>query len=271
MSIGVVTALLLGILQGIFEWLPISSEGNLTVILSWLGSSPQAAVNLALFLHFGTAISSTLYYRQRIRALLETAVKWRPGAAFSSTHAPVTFLALATLVSGLVGIAAYALLEELISVLTGGAVIVVIGLLLILTGLFQRLSGESDFTGRRDPTVLDALLVGAAQGVAILPGISRSGSTTGVLLLRGYDEELSFEFSFLLSIPAAIGGGLLAVMDTGLGSVTPLEGIVALAAAAIVGYLSIHTLLRIVRRVSFVGVCVGLGTLAVVGGIAVAV
>jgi undecaprenyl-diphosphatase len=150
-------------------------------------------------------------------------------------------------------------------------VIVVIGILLILTGLLQRFSGGTDFGGRRDPTVLDAVLVGAAQGIAILPGISRSGSTTGVLLLRGYQEEVSFQYSFLLSIPAAIGGGLLGVSETELASVTPLEGIVALAAAAIVGYLSISTLLRFVRQISFVGVCVGLGALAIVGGIAVIV
>jgi len=261
-----VIALLVGVLQGIFEWLPISSEGNLAIILSWIGSSPEQAVGFALFLHLGTVVSATAYYRGEIRDVLVLIPDWRLGKATEGEFLEVTFLAVATLVSSIVGVAAYVALGEIVAELTGGMIVAAIGVLLVVTGLFQRLSAATTFGDRAEPTVFDAVLVGVAQGLAILPGISRSGSTTGVLLLRGHDGPASFRFSFLLSIPAALGGGLLAVFDTGLEGTTVLGALVALAAAAVVGYLTIDGLMRVVHRVSFWGVCVGLGGLAIFGG-----
>lgn len=262
-------AILVGALQGIFEWLPISSEGNLTLVLSWLGSSPDRAVAFALFLHLGTALSATVYYRGELRDIVSQATTLHPGQARHADNMLVTFLGVATLVSGVVGVGAYLVLAEVISALTGGTVIILIGGLLILTGLFQRLSGDTSETADPALTLTDAVLVGVAQGLAILPGISRSGMTTGTLLLRQYDGTAAFRLSFLLSIPAAVGGGGLAYLDTGLGSVSGVEAGLALLTAFLVGYASIDLLLRVVRRVAFWAVCLGLGVLAVVGGLLV--
>jgi undecaprenyl-diphosphatase len=268
MDQSLLVALLAGILQGIFEWLPISSEGNLTVVLSALGRSAEEAVAFSLFLHLGTAGSATVYYRDQVADLLSRLPDWRPDDAFEGEQAPVSFLAIGTLVSGVVGIAAYATLDEVVNELTGGAVVVLVGVLLVLTGLFQKLSaGRADADPDLRPT--DAVLVGVAQGLAILPGVSRSGMTTGTLLLRGYDGSSAFRYSFLLSIPAALGGALIAYLDTGLGDVTTLEAGVALFAAFLVGYATIDTLLRVVERVSFWAVCIGLGVVAMLGGLLV--
>ena len=269
MDRSLVVALVVGALQGVFEWLPISSEGNVALALSLLGRSPEDAVAFALFLHLGTALSATVYYRGELREVAGLLPAWRPGVAFEGEQASVTFLAVGTLVSGVVGIAAYATLDAVVSALTGGLFVVLVGVLLVLTGLFQRRSGSGTGGGRDEPDLLDALLVGVAQGVAILPGVSRSGTTTGALLLRGHDGPDSFRYSFLLSIPAAVGGGLLAYLDTGLGQLTPTGMVVALATAAVVGYLTIDALMRVVERVSFWAVCVGLGALAMVGGLLV--
>ncbi|MXR41836.1 UDP-diphosphatase [Halobaculum sp. WSA2] len=269
MDRSLVVALVVGVLQGVFEWLPISSEGNITIALSALGRSPDTAVAFALFLHFGTALSATVYYRGELASIAARVPRWRPDAAFEGDQAVVSFLAVGTLVSGVVGIAAYATLEEVVSALTGGAVVVGIGVLLVLTGVFQRISSGLDVDPRREPDAGDAVLVGVAQGLAILPGISRSGMTTGTLLLRGHDAPDAFRYSFVLSIPAAVGGGLLAYLDTGLGAVTPLAALVSLAAACIVGYATIDALVRVVERVSFWAVCLGLGALAVAGGVLV--
>jgi undecaprenyl-diphosphatase len=258
-------ALVVGTLQGIFEWLPISSEGNLTIVLTAIGSSPSEAVAYALFLHLGTAVSATLYYRGEIWTVLEDLPSWRPTSAFTETPR-LSFLGIATLASGLVGGLAYLLLEELVSVLTGGAVIIGIGVLLIATGILQRIADDVSLGTRATPTFVDALLVGGLQGLAILPGISRSGVTTSALLFRGYDGPNSFELSFLLSIPAAIGGGLIGYLDTGLGNVTLVSAAISLCAAAVVGYLTIDALMRLVHRVAFWTVCAGLGLLAVIGG-----
>ncbi|QLG28640.1 undecaprenyl-diphosphate phosphatase [Halorarum halophilum] len=269
MDRSLVVALVVGVLQGVFEWLPISSEGNVALALSLLGRSPADAVAFALFLHLGTALSATVYYRAELREVLALLPAWRPGSAFEGDQATVTFLAVGTLVSGVVGIAAYSTLLTVVSELAGGLFVVLVGVLLVLTGLFQRRSSAVSLGGREDPDLLDALLVGVAQGVAILPGVSRSGTTAGALLLRGHDGPDAFRFSFLLSIPAAVGGGLLAYLDAGLGDLSPTAAIVALGAAAAVGFLTIDALMRVVERVSFWAVCVGLGALAVLGGLLV--
>ncbi|MFW5903131.1 MAG: undecaprenyl-diphosphate phosphatase [Halolamina sp.] len=272
-------AFLLGVLQGVFEWLPISSEGNVAMALTALGRSPDQSVQLALFLHLGTALAATVYYRHSIFEVLETLPGWRPNTAFERGAAETSFLAIATLASGVVGAAGYALLEEAVSALSGGAFVALIGLLLIVTGVLQRTAGDGEGDGDGDavvtprrPTAFDAVLVGALQGLAVFPGVSRSGTTTSALLLRRYEGEQAFRLSFLLSIPAALGAGLLVALDAGgVPSVSPASGAIALVTAAVVGFATIDLLMRVVRRVAFWGVCVGLGALAVVGGVLVVV
>ncbi|MFB1065254.1 undecaprenyl-diphosphate phosphatase [Natrinema sp. H-ect4] len=259
-------ALIAGVFQGIFEWLPISSEGNVAVVLSVLGSSPETVVAFALFLHLGTALSATVYYRHDLWDLLTLLPVWRADTRFDGEQAVLTFLAIGTLVSGAVGITTYVLLIDLFSRLTGGVLVTLIGAFLVLTGGFQYVS-HADPGGRRTtPDGIDAVLVGVAQGSAILPGVSRSGVTTGTLLLRGHDGTQSFRLSFLLSIPASVGGGLLAYSDSGL-DISILAAAVALGAAAVVGYATIGTLLRIVDELPFWGVCIGLGMLAILSGL----
>ncbi|WP_128476581.1 undecaprenyl-diphosphate phosphatase [Halorussus pelagicus] len=272
MNRAALVAVVAGALQGVFEWLPISSEGNITVFLTALGSSPEAAVQFSLFLHVGTALSATVYYRGELTDVLSTLPRWRPGEAFDGGEtATLSFLAVATLASGVVGLAAYATLETVVSALTGGALVALIGVLLVATGVLQRVADGFEFGGRASPDLTDAVLVGALQGLAILPGVSRSGTTASALLFRGHDGPSSFRLSFLLSIPAALGAGILVLLDTGIPSVAPVEAALALGTAAVVGYLTIGALMRVVKRVPFWGVCLGLGALAILGGAALAV
>lgn len=257
-------AILVGLLQGIFEWLPISSEGNITILLTALGRSPAYAVQYSLFLHLGTAVAATAYFRSEIRELLVDIPLLTTKSYDTSDH---TFLILATLVSGITGLAAYTFLIEAVSKLEGGLLIVLIGVLLIVTGVFQRHSGSTSHRSTRNSPILDALLVGVGQGAAILPGISRSGTTVGILLLRGYDGQNSFRLSFLLSIPAAVGAGILVLATSnGFAATGMLPSVAALLASALAGYLSIGLLMRFARRVSFDVVCIVLGGLAIIGG-----
>jgi undecaprenyl-diphosphatase len=261
-------AFIAGVLQGIFEWLPISSEGNLTLFLRAMGSQPEAALRFSLFLHAGTAIAATVYYRDELRGVLGVLPKWRPNSAFRDRQAELSFLVVATLASGIVGIIAYKTLDAVVNELAGGGFVALIGVLLIGTGILLRSADRFELGNRETPTLTDAVLVGGMQGLAILPGVSRSGTTAGTLLFRGYDGSDAFRLSFLLSIPAAAGAGALVVLETGgLPAVSPTMALVALATSAIVGYLTIDALLRVVERVSFWAVCVGIGTLAVLGGI----
>ena len=286
-----VVAVALGALQGAVEWLPVSSEGFVAVAVNALGAEPSVAVRLALFLHLGTALAATAFYREDLRALATGSADGADGDA--TLAADRRFLVVATLVSGVVGIGAYLLLEAVVSALAGGAFLALVGALLVGTGLLLRATSERRLADggpaavdeapasdgseratwwlpagdRERPDLADAALVGVCQGVAVLPGVSRSGTTVGALLLRGHDGPRSLRLSFLLSIPAAVGAAGIAVVDGGLPAVAPVEATVALAVAAVVGYLTVDLLTRLVRRVAFWAVCVGLGALAVLSGL----
>jgi undecaprenyl-diphosphatase len=276
-------ALVVGVLQGVFEWLPVSSEGNIALYLTVIGGmDPAAATGFSLFLHAGTAVAATAYYREDVLGLarqLPAALRQLPASVrhLSPGHsdrtdavADVLFLGVATLASGVVGIAAYLTLMAAVSAIAGGVFVALVGVLLVATGAIQRLAATR-LGDREAPTLLDAVLVGVLQGLAILPGVSRSGTTVSALLLRGYDAAVSFRLSFLLSIPASLGAGLLIVLDDGLPDLPLAAALAALAVAAVVGYLTIDALLRVVERVAFWAVCVGLGALAILGGALAAV
>jgi undecaprenyl-diphosphatase len=261
-----VVAAVLGVIQGILEWLPVSSEGTIALVLAALDAAPDSEAQFALFLHAGTGLAATVYYRDELSGILRDAPSWRPGTAFDGETAALSFFAIATAVSVVVGLASYLVLEKLASAVAGGAFVAVIGALLVGTGILMRTAESRGHTHRETPGPVDAVLVGALQGVAVLPGVSRSGTTVSALLLRGHDGADSLRLSFVLSVPAAFGAGLLVVLDDGLPTIDPGAATLALALAAVVGYLTVDALVRVVERVSFWKVCVGFGALAMAGG-----
>ncbi|SDD49195.1 undecaprenyl-diphosphate phosphatase [Natrinema hispanicum] len=265
--IDLVVAILAGIVQGVVEWLPVSSQGNLALFLTVAGTDPEVAVQLALFLQVGTTLSAAVYYRDDIATAIRAVPGWRLDSAYAGENAIASYVVVATLMTGIVGIPLYVYAVDLAGQLTGGVFIAAIGFLLVLTGILQ-LASESVSMGIRDaPTLLDSILVGAVQGIAILPGISRSGITTSALLFRSYDPPAAFRLSFLLSIPASLGAAALTITGAGgLPGIEPLPALAALGVSSFVGYLTIDALMRIVDRIPFWVVCFGLGGLAIVGG-----
>ncbi|MEF8852886.1 MAG: undecaprenyl-diphosphate phosphatase [Haloarculaceae archaeon] len=262
-----VLAVLLGVVQGVLEWLPVSSEGGVALALSLVtGESGGVSTRFALVLHAGTAVAAFAYYREELFDVARDVPDWRPRTAFDATTADLTFFAVATLTSGLVGIGVYVLLREVVSELAGGGFVAAVGGLLVVTGVVQRVAETYGLGEREWPDGLDAVLVGAMQGLALLPGVSRSGTTVSVLLLRGHEGEAALRLSFLLSIPASLGAGLLVVLTDGVPAVSPTAAALALVASGVVGYLTVGALVALVRRVAFWGVCVGFGALALVSG-----
>ena len=266
----ILVAVLLGLLQGVLEWIPVSSEGGVALASTALsGLEPADATRLALFLHAGTAVAAVAYYRREAVEILGSlrALSRRP---FAAETADLSFLVVATAATGLTGLPAYLALDAAVSELEGGFFLAFVGGLLVVTGLVQRFAAAFSLGERTRPDWLDAAFVGALQGLAILPGVSRSGTTVSALLLRGHEGESSLRLSFLLSIPAALGANALVLLDTGLPEITPLEAVVALAVSAAVGYLTVDALVRVVRQVPFWAVCTVFGGLGVAGGLLVA-
>ena len=266
----IVVAVLLGILQGILEWIPVSSEGGVALASTVIaGVAPADATRLALFLHAGTAVAAVAYYREDVGAMVGT-VRELSRRPFADETADLSFLLVATAATGVTGLPAYLVLDAAVADLEGGLFLALIGGLLVLTGLLQRFAVALSLGERSRPDWVDAVLVGALQGLAILPGVSRSGTTVSGLLLRGHDGESSLRLSFLLSIPAAFGANALVLVDDGIPAIEPVGAVVALAVSAVVGYLTVDALVRLVRRVPFWTVCVVFGGLGVVGGLGVA-
>jgi undecaprenyl-diphosphatase len=260
-------ALLVGLVQGVLEWLPVSSEGGVALVVALLaGESAFDATQFALFLHMGTAVAALTFYRGEVGGLLGAAPSWRPRDAFAADRADLAFYGVATLVSGVVGLSMYAALAEAASELAGGAFVAAVGVLLVGTGLVQRAADRWGLGERATPDAVDAVVVGVCQGLALLPGVSRSGTTVSALLLRGHEGERALQLSFLLSIPASLGAGLLVVLDDGVPALPLAPAVLALGVSAVVGYFTVGALVAVVRRVAFWGVCVGFGALAVLGG-----
>jgi undecaprenyl-diphosphatase len=287
---GPLLGVLVGVLQGVLEWLPVSSEAGVSLALTALGVAAEEATAFALVLHGGTAIAATVYYREVLLDLTRRVPGWRPASAFDAGTADVSFYVLATLASGVTGVAGFLVLEEVATALAGGAFLALVGVLLVVTGgllwLGERAADRTgppvSGTATRDrvdqpgllaaperPRPVDAVLVGLLQGLAVLPGISRSGTTVSALLLRGYDGPDAIEHSFVLSIPAAFGAGTVAYLESGLPSISPTVALLALLASAVVGFLTVDVLTRVARRLAFSRVCLAFGGLAVVGGLLV--
>ena len=253
-------ALLLGSLQGVAEWLPVSSEGLVTAVYSLVwGGDLSEAVGFSLWLHLGTAISALAAFRSEV-ALLAMDVVRSP-----RSPGPLTkFFVAATIVSAPIGILLLVGLEGF-SERAGGLAMSVVGVFMLVTAAILYIGRSIERRGRLGVTWLDAGLTGVAQGFAALPGLSRSGLTLSVLLGRGIDRGDALTLSFLLSIPVSIGAGVYAGVRTG-AHASPEAG-VALVAASAVGYVSIRALLKLAQRFNFGWFVALAGIVIIVGGL----
>lgn len=247
-------AILWGLVQGLTEFLPISSSGHLVLVPEFLGVDPPDLATSAL-LHLGTLVAVLAYYRRDLARLLH--VRRDPVAR----HV-ILLLVLGT-IPATVGVA----VEDQLAVFQESTTAVAIALLvtaLVLVG--------SGFITRRartieEATISDALLIGAAQATALLPGISRSGMTITAGLGRGLGSEQAARFSFLLAVPAIAGGGILEGVKLADSGGIPGDVWLGVLAAAVSGYLAIAFLIRTLVRIGlrpFAIYCFLVGTAALV-------
>lgn len=253
-------ALLLGSLQGVAEWLPISSEGVVAAVYSLLtGSGLSEAVEFSLWLHLGTALAALAALRT------EAALVFNELVTSPRSVGPVSkFLVTATIVSAPIGLALLVGFEDF-SERIGGLAMSVVGALMLVTSAFIYAGRSAVRRSRGNVSWLDAGLTGIAQGLAALPGLSRSGLTMAVLLGRGIDKGDAIALSFLLSIPVSIGAGIYAGVRSG--AHTSPEAGVALIAASVVGYVSIKALLNVAQRTNFGWFVAFVGIVIIAGGL----
>lgn len=245
-------AILLGLVQGAGEFLPISSSGHLVLAQAFLGlTAPEVAFDLAL--HLGTLLAVCYFYRADLWALMKE-LRFLPGALANPAQMRALYngrpmfrlgllVVLATLVTGAVGLAGKDFIEaRLFSPRPVGVALLATGLVLFLAG--RRPEGR---LAARDITVPQALLIGLAQAVAITPGLSRSGLTICAAIFLGVSRETSARFSFILSIPAIAGAALLEIgpgLESRFGAADFMLGF---AAAALCGYGALRLLVRLLR------------------------
>jgi undecaprenyl-diphosphatase len=229
--------IILGLVQGLTEFLPISSSGHLVIVPGVLGWA-EPPLSLTILLHLGTLVALLAYFHKDILGLAAGLLGrgMDPGVA----RRVVAFLVIGTIPAVIAGLAFGSFFENAFQRPYESCIeLAITGVLLIVA---ERL-GER--TAHRELDAPKAFGIGVAQALAILPGISRSGSTIGAGLWFGMSREEATRFSFLLSIPAVAGAGVLDLAKGQLDfSASALAGLVA---AAVSGYLSIAVLLRFVR------------------------
>ena len=264
----VIQGILLGILQGIAEFLPISSSGHLAVAQNIFGLDDLPLL-FDVFLHLATLAAVCLYFWRKIWELLKCFGRWisrSPKVKENSKDYDVVLaqkdlanrkiiiaIILSTIVTGVMGIITSKLIPNLsIKVTCCGFIIT--SLFLILSSVIEKRSSKisQNTDDKKNPSVskVQALIIGFMQGIGTLPGISRSGSTIAGALFCKVDRSLAGEYSFIISIPAILGAFVLELKD--LSEVSSTIGaapvIAGCAAAFAAGYISLTLLMKMIKK-----------------------
>ncbi|MAZ40737.1 hypothetical protein CL654_01295 [bacterium] len=244
--------IILGIVQGITEWLPVSSSGMLLLIENnfFANSSRSLVDNLQLitFLHLGTFFSALIYFRRDVWNVIKTLFSYKKQS--QTDQALFHFLLLTTIVTGIVGYGIKELIEfaEGAVVFTGPIINAILGLLLIGTAIASLKKRESDNPREiRSLNGKDSVFLGILQGLSAFPGISRSGTTVFGILFRRFEKESALRVSFIMGLPVTLGANI--VWGT-FSLVFTAANLVAFFFSFIFGLLTIHVLLRFAERVN---------------------
>lgn len=251
---------ILGLIQGLFEWLPVSSEGITSLYMVSKGYTLTEAIPISIWLHTGTLLAATLYFRNDLKTIIKNIPDYlKKNKKNKDTNSITTFLILSTITTGIIGlpILLYSLDKLNFSGTTATAFI---GILLIITGLLQK-TQQKELTGKKI-TKLDSIIIGTLQGFSAMPGLSRSGLTTSGLLIRKYDAKRSLKLSFLMSIPAVLAAEIgLSLMGK---IILDTNSIIAVAASFTVGYMTIASLIKVAEKIRFYKFCIILGIISLI-------
>jgi len=254
MSLSLVYAIFMGIIQGLTEFLPVSSSGHLVILQQLLGLE-EVGLGFNIILHIGTLVAVSIYYRKDLFLLFkeffsllkDVLTKGKSDIRANEHRLLLVMLFIAILPTAAIGFLFNDLFESLFKTSY------IVGYTLIITGIILWISNYLPVGSKhaKDMTLKDALFVGLVQGAAITPGISRSGSTIFAGLATGFTRDLATRFSFLLSIPAILAAVVLEGPEiikevSAIGNVLPVVS--GFIASAVSGYLAIDLLISILKR-----------------------
>ncbi|UVS69695.1 undecaprenyl-diphosphate phosphatase [Nitrososphaera viennensis] len=251
-AVDIFQSIMLGIVQGLTEWLPISSSGHLALVQ--LAMDLQVPVFFDVILHIGTLAGVFAIYRRDLAGIARSIFASKnPGAAglkYPQGRRMLLLIIVGTVPTGIIGIVFRSFFEssfyDPVSIATG---FVITGALVLITGFLKQ--------GHKNLNSLDAVLIGVGQGISIFSSISRSGATLSAGLFRGVEREQLVRYSFLLSIPAILGATIVDTLtmeeeEKVLLSSIGIESYVAGAlVSAVVGYVSIRALIKLVIKGKF--------------------
>ncbi len=283
----ILQAIFLGIIQGLTEFLPVSSSGHLAIAQNIFEIDTGGSMLFDIMLHVGTLAAVFVAYRKDIvRMILEAicicidigantkiwisnrkndeALRYKR-IIHNNYRKFVVLILVSTIPTGVIGYAAKNLVEA------ASATLIVPGVCLLLTGV---LLVVADFTedGKkipRDVSYTNGFFIGIAQGISTLPGLSRSGTTITACLVSGFDKRFAVKYSFLMAVPAVLGASVLEIKDAVAEEITGnlvLCCVIGAVVAGLVGYVCIKVMLSIVRKKKFKGFaiyCLVLGVAAI--------
>lgn len=249
-----IQAIILGIIQGVAEFLPISSSGHLVVLQNFFGIK-EGNLFFTEMLHFGTLISIFIvYFNDIINIIVEffkmigDGIKNKKFRIKNGYQKLGLLIIVGSIPTAIIGILFEDFFENFYS-----SSLLPIGIAFMITGLLIWIANKRPYENKnvKNMSFLDSFIIGTFQGIAIIPGISRSGSTIVAGLFRGLDRSLATEFSFLLALPATFGAGLLGIRDvvkTGseLAFTAPL--LIGMALSTIIGVFAIKFLISILKK-----------------------
>jgi len=256
-------ALVLGVIQGLAEWLPISSSGHLVIAQELLGLASGENLLFDLFLHLGTMLAVIVFFRKELWKIVLAMLtpKTRRGPQEEALRMLGLMILVAIIPISVVGVLLSSAMEDVFTITFVGVALIVNAAILVAAER-RGMSGT-----RKSAKFVDALTVGVFQAVAILPGISRSGATISGGLFRGLERETAATFSFLVSVPTLVGAFSYGIVTLEKYDTDWLMVVIGTATAFVMGLVSIEYLLKAVRSGRlwvFAAYCAVLGSLVLV-------
>lgn len=266
--VNILYSIILGLVQGVSEWLPISSKTQIIFTSTLLFSLPiSTAYAFGLFMEVGSLGSAITYFRQDIRSLLHD-------------RRLLGYLLIVTVSTGIVGLPLYYVTDKILqqNEYNVGLPMIILGIVLIGMGIYIHHSRTtSRLGGLEQMRTKNYIAVGIAQGIAALPGVSRSGMTVSTMLLMGVKPDQAFRLSYLAYIPASIGAFGVSLLfsrdqvNMAIQTVEPLGIAVAIITAATIGILVISYLLKFAKNSKIWIINIALGIIALAVGIIAAI